>query len=247
MPKLVVAHTTLVGHRTPSEIVLAADSKVSWRQDRKTVNRKTFQVGELFVSQAGLLFHTSTGFEANEVAVDSIQEGITLLNSLPVYEREMKKDLTLALLSLRRENRNQYERLVEQSPSGTFFGTIESGLPILASIIFRLDPENQVFDHDVLTHLELLACTRIIDEGNQGLAIGQVNQIAIYTSAHEGFWHSDPLASAFMLIELEIHADPGNVDWPIHAVQIRPDGCRWFEKGTADARLLEFYPPRWEL
>ena len=225
--------TTIVAVRTPSEIVIGADSKVTdtYGNALRSQGCKIIQAGNLFFAYEGLARDNRTGFDIARVAFRALQ----LRPNLPAAERVsiltgfVANELFTELPRLKQRDPDTYREKVE---GGQIFLTMlvaafEAGRPLLFVRQFRAVPINrQTIGLSILPD----DCPKDCIGDAVVKLLGETAAIDGLPEETPGFWKGGIVEGVRRLIETEIAARSEYVGPPIDILRIDKTGARWIQR-----------------
>ena len=220
--------TAIVTIRTPTEIIVAADSKGLGRHGKVSATCKIKQINNAFYALSGLYYYKRTGFVLDDMVTEVLKGKGTILKKADRFVEVTQKPFIQALEEMEKVG-SDYNRL------------ISSGKPTIGIALFGI--ENKVLELHLRT-IEVTiengkATTKIVRKDCPGVScsglpvylafLGSQAANLIYAKVHPEMQH-DLLSAARTLIEVEIQSNPGEVGPPIDILHISADGARWAQK-----------------
>jgi hypothetical protein len=223
--------TTIVVARTPSEIVIGADSKVTDTYGKELNSQvcKIQQVGNLFIAVEGLLQDKATGFNVPEIAIKSLQlkPDATAAEKVNILTGFLTSDLFVELNRVKLHSAEEFHTKLEGQ---TFLRIVvvgfENKLPVVFVRQFRMAYIAKgigvmVIPDDCLSYCHGEVVTRFL---------GETEAIEGLPEDNPGFWNDGLVAGVRRLLQTEIEARSEYVGPPIDLLQINPQGARWIQK-----------------
>jgi|GEM_PF-757374 len=210
--------TSIVVVRTPSEVVLGADSRATF-DDGKIVTYKAvckiYQSKGIFYAIAGLTVNPITGFDPAIAISNEIDRTSAISMLVPAVERAMAIRLTRELEWQKRERPAMYQRYVVENDnmalSVVIAGT-ENGLPVFYARAFKADGTILREDHPA---------------GTFTVWIGKAKAIERFVARNRNY--DSPTEAVRTLIQLEVDDSEPSVGPPIDIVRITKDGACWIQ------------------
>lgn len=221
--------TTEIILRSPYRIVLAADSRALYRENRPATECKLFEVGDVYATVSGFA-HYGRSYHVTEAIREGFAGDGTFAGHVSNTALALQRKVEKRLADLEVTNTSEYRSLM--SPSRDSLDLIQlavaqsvRGRPMLGIVeLHRIGGSNR------------FTATRTTCPG----ACGQTGQIFYF-----GYWErimpyvassgrSRSVASAASLdrlIRLEIGAHPGEVSAPINILELTAAGARWLQNG----------------
>lgn len=239
--------TTIVVARTPNEIVIGADSKVTDTFGNDLIKHacKIVQVGNLFIAFEGLEVDRKTGFNVPEISTRALNfrasgpltEKISLLTGFLVSA------LLIELSHLKTNEPETYFRKIE---GGQLFlrlivAGFEKGKPLVFVRSFRALQYNPgqigvaVIPDDCLDNCEGAVVTRFL---------GESDAIDGLPEETPDFWKAGLSEGVRRLIETEIAARSEYVGPPIDIVRITRSGAHWVQRKPECGEIKATKPSR---
>jgi hypothetical protein len=238
--------TTIVAVRTPTEIVIGADSKVTdtYGNAFKRQGCKIIQAGNLFFAYEGLTRDTRTGFDIARVASQALQlrSNLSAAEKVSILTGFVASELFKELPRLKQHDPDTYREKVE---GGQIFLTVlvagfEAGRPLLFVRQFRAVPVNR----------QTIGVSVLPDDCPQDCVGDAVVKFLGETAAIDGlpeetpdFWKDGLVEGARRLIETEIAARSEYVGPPVDILRIDKTGARWIQQKPECSRTKNLTSP----
>jgi hypothetical protein len=235
----VVAQTCIVIRRTPSEVVVGADSKavtITFSTDNDGKERQIRTEGtKCKIRQAGNTFYAISGFNLSDMdnlADGSCRSGKNYMERAARFKALINEPLTAALERVRQENPHFYqERFMGEKAclQIVFFG-IEDGIPAYRVIDFiAINPLSEPVH---ITQREV-SCPGTLPATQPATSIiGHTAAIRAHKLT-EDFWKGlDTIAGIKKLISIESNAMGEEVGGKIDIIRVTRRGARWVQKKT---------------
>jgi hypothetical protein len=223
--------TTIVVARTPSEIVIGADSKVTDTYGKELNSQvcKIQQASNLFFAVEGLLKDKATGFNVPEIVIRSLQlkPDATAAEKVNILTGFLTAELFVELNRVRRNSEEEFHTKLEGQ---TFLRIVVAGFennrPLVFVRQFRMAYIAQgigviVIPDDCLDDCNGAVVTRFL---------GETEAIEGLPEDNPSFWNDGLAAGVRRLLETEIAARSEYVGPPIDLLQITAQGARWMKK-----------------
>lgn len=225
--------TTVVAVKTPNEIVIGADSKVTDTFGNAFVGRacKIVQAGNLFFAYEGLARDRRTGFDIARIGSQSLllKPNATAAEKVSILTGFVTSQLFAELLSLKEHDPETYLEKVE---GGQIFLKIliagfDKDKPLLFVRQFRALPLNRrSIGVSVVPDDCLADCVGEISIRS----LGETAAIDGLPEETPGFWKNGIVEGVRRLIETEIAARSEYVGPPVDILRIDRAGARWIQK-----------------
>lgn len=230
--------TAIAVIRTPTEIVVAADSKEVNTDGSPNTNLvcKIRRFGDSFVVVNGMADNGNGGFNVFSLLDKATHISGGILEKISRFEALVKVPLEEALSRVRQKSPIEFQRnCIQTSPLGvTFFGLENNTLFMYGR---RFVVTNSV-DESVKINVERHACPGLDCPG--GIAASFVAPISDdaekFQRDNPAYWKSNLVTIARQFVQMEIDKNGGEVGPPIDIVRITLRGPEWLQrkKGCAD-------------
>jgi len=233
--------TTIVVARSPTEIVIAADSKVTdtYGNELNSQVCKIQQVGNLFLAFEGLLRDRATGFSVPEIALRALQlkPEASAQEKVNILTGFLTSELFAELQRVRTNSPDEFHTRLEGQ---TFLRVLIAGFEGNRPLIFERQFRTTFIARGV-------GVTVIPDDCVDGCAGEIVTRLLGETEAIEGlpeetpgFWQGGLAEGARRLVEIEIAARSEYVGPPVDLLLINAQGAKWIQRkpGCADVKPL---------
>jgi hypothetical protein len=238
--------TTIVAVKTPTEIVIGADSKVTDTFGNAAAGQacKIVQAGNLFFAYEGLAKDKRTGFDIARLCRQSLllKPNATAAERVSILTGFVTSELFAELLSLKQHDPDTYLEKVE---GGQIFLKIliagfDGERPLLFVRQFRAVPLNrQKIGVSVLPDDCLEDCTGEINVRS----LGETAAIEGLPEETPGFWTKGVVEGVRRLIETEIAARGEYVGPPVDILRLDKTGARWIQKKPECSGLVNNSQP----
>lgn len=224
--------TTIAAVKTPKEIVIGADSKVTDPFGNALANQacKIVQAGNLFFAYEGFARDTKTGFSISQIAADALN----LKPTLSIAERTnvlTKTVIDKLIVELPLLKQNSFPTYREKIDGRTFLRILVAGFekskPVMLVRRFRFgQTSDQTFG--------IIVSNDDCDANCKGTTVtrflGETEAIDGLPEETKDFWKEGLAAGIRKLIETEISARDEYVGAPIDIVQITAKKAVWILK-----------------
>ncbi len=224
--------TTIVAVKTPKEILIGADSKVTDTFGNASVNQacKIVQAGKIFFAYAGFARDTQTGFNIPQIAADALNQKpeLSIIERTDILTKTVVEKLNIELPLLKQ---NSFPTYREKIDGKTFLRILVAGFeknkPVMLVRQFRFgQTADQTFGVIVSNNDCGEACTgKIITR-----FLGETDAIDGLPEETKDFWKEGFAAGVRKLIETEIAARDEYVGAPIDILQITAKRAVWIQK-----------------
>lgn len=233
---LLAAHanaTTIVAVKTPTAIVIGADSKVTDTFGNAAAGQacKIIQAGNLFFAYEGLVRDRRTGFDVATIASRALlfKPNASAAERVSILTGFITAQLFVELPDLKQQDPDTYREKVEGGQ--TFLKILVAGFegaqPLLFVRQFRAVPVNRrtigvgVVPDDCLKDCAGAAVVR---------SLGETAAIDGLPEETSGFWEQGIVAGVRRLIETEIAARGEYVGPPVDILRIDQRGAQWIQR-----------------
>lgn len=250
--------TTIVAVRTPRQIVIGADSKVT-DTDSNALDRrpcKIIQAGNLFFAYAGFAFNPQTGYSVSQIARQALQTNPNAPASVRVsiLTGAITSRLFDELAYLREHMPDDYRRKIALLEGRPFLKILVAGFegstPLLFTRSFQViasphrtlnlpqkltaisrPPRAPAFFGAPLVGVGVTAEDCLADcRGEHVTAmLGETEAIEGLPEDQPNFWTDDLAVGVRRLIELQIAARSDYVGAPIDLLSISPTRALWLQ------------------
>jgi hypothetical protein len=231
VPCLTANATTIVVARTPTEIVIGADSKVTDSYGGVVDNSacKIQQVGNLFVAFEGLLRDKKTGFNVAEIARRALQlkpnasaaEKVDILTGF--VTSALFEELNQARINSPQEFRIKLE-------GQTFLRIVVAGFEGNRPVVFVRQFRTAFMARNIGVVVIPDDCLKDCKGEVVTRFIGEIGAIEGLPEETQDFWKAGLISGVRRLLEIEIAARSEYVGAPIDILQINARGARWVQK-----------------
>ena len=228
-----VRATTIVIARSPTEIVIGADSKVTdtFGNDLNKRACKIRQIGNLFIAFEGLEIDRTTGFNLPDIssAALKLKPTASAAEKADILTGFLTSRLSVELLHVKNHDPETYVRKVA---GGQMFLRIviagfEKGYPLLFVRSFRgLEISAQKIGVTVVSEDCLGGCP----DGVVTRFLGETEAIEGLAEESPDFWKAGLSDGVRKLIETEIAARSEYVGPPIDILRIDRSGAQWIQR-----------------
>ncbi len=241
--KMAMANTSAVAHCSSTEIIIAADSKQTYRFFENGIERtgtkticKIIQIGDVFIVSAGLVQDNKVGYNSITLAMEACHNTHTLSEKVGAFEEFMKAKLPIALNRVRKENLDLFKHRFETGDrvaAEFFFAAVEKGQLKLISVDFMVAPINNDTINIISERHECPGC------GSDTIYIGEKAAIRRFLDEKKTFASSSTVNVLRNLIELEIADKSETVGPPIDVLRIDKGGAKWIQKKSSCPEIQE--------
>jgi hypothetical protein len=222
--------TTIVVVRTANFILIAADSKATWRGGTgPSTVCKIYRSGDLYFAIGGLEHDGARGFYVKDLVADGFKSVSRFEARVTAAQQEISPRFLVRMNRLRAEDPNSFKfEMTDPGPQlSVAFAQMENGVPLFAVRGFEYfdapSPRVEISGSDCpgtdcpggVTHIEYM---------------GKQNAIKAYYASHD-VWKMDPVVLARKLVELEIQDEPSSVGPPIAILRLDSSGATWISNG----------------
>jgi len=228
----VASATTIVVARSPTEIVIGADSKLTdtYGNDLNKPVCKILPAGNLFIAFEGLRKNLQTGFNVMDVSLKALQREprASAFDRVGILTGFLTSRLFSELLFLKQHDQETYLKKIQgQTFLRLVIAGFEQNRPLIFVRQFRAIQINaktisvEVIADDCLADCRGEVVTRFMGETEaiEGLAEETPN-----------FWRNGLTNGVRQLIQTEITARDGYVGPPIDLLRIDARGAEWIQR-----------------
>jgi len=231
--------TAVAAIRTPSEIVVAADSKEVNGDGSANTNLvcKIRQIGDMFFTVNAMNSQSATGFDAFQIIEGAARAKGTLDQILTRSIDALRTPLENAVNYVRTNNPSEFEKnFTKHDALGVMIFGVENGDIVLCSVTFAA---NGSPEKPVSISIVRYCCPGPDCHGGNALSLVGPNETATFEfqKANPEYWKADLVALSRSFVESQIKADPADCGPPIDIVRLTKNGPEWI------ARKKECLPP----
>ena len=248
--------TSIVAYVSPSEVLIAADSKVYGTDMKRTVFFEECKIrlaGKFVYASAGLAVYPKLRFNVWEIVSKALQDKRTLREATLASTDALKAAVVPVLEKMKRDEPDMFKAQILKG-DGEFlqiiFAGLEGGKPVMYARGLQV-----VFDSNqkILIRVNNASCDENCVEGETNwFFLGEADAIDRFMKHNEGKITFNDVAEAIKyLVQLEID-DPEaskKVGAPIDVIRVSARGIEWVQKKRScdetRARLFTLEtPPR---
>lgn len=228
---IALGQTTIVVARTPDAVVIGADSKLTFG-DNKAVSELMCKIGvsgNVVFSAAGILENRKSSWRVMDSAMTASRMKGTLLDKVNAFEKMIVKPLLDTVKLIKQESPQIYERKVNSKDKVLLqvaFAAMENKKPTVLIRDFQL---TNIAEINVIKR----GCPGSCDElGVKLYHFGQDAAIKRYIANNKSLVFNAASISPFVihLIDLEIIDKPDEVGPPIDVIKIDKNGINWVQR-----------------
>jgi hypothetical protein len=226
-PLVFTSGTTIVIHKSPSEIVVGADSLRMRRSGTLAVplsECKIRRVGNDFFAIAGNIREQVKGFDAVRIATEAVKSSGKAVGKVKAFEQKILAPLT-EVLSTARSNTEYFDKLFRDRIvlAVAFFGIEQRTLYLyVRTYIATIYNSNDV-------KVEFENRTDCLTDCNQTFALGENAAIKEFTNKNPKYRAASSVEKVRKLVQLEIEQRPEYVGPPIDIVRLDTNGANWVQ------------------
>lgn len=223
------AQTSIVAIRTPSMIVVGADSLAVWDTGKPESFCKIVQVKSFFFAASSILKHPPTNYSIEGIVLEAAKNGQNILETVKSFETLVLSPLLAALVRIKTDLPGHFDQELEgKSALSVVFVGLEANSLILLLRYFTVEssPSGAISIKTSRKDCPGKDC----DTGIAYAALGQHDEIDRLLAKNPKFWRIGLVEAVRKLIELEISANPSKVGHPIDILLIDGNGAQWLEK-----------------
>lgn len=236
--------TSIVAVRSPTEIVVAADSMERWAGDQRapTTVCKIRQFGHWFFAFAGVSQDINVKFKVIDIASQASKEAGNVRMAADNFERAILKALPPVLENAARVFPDFYTQHIDAKDalSAIFFG-FEGGVAHLHLRLFI--PTGFQIGLGTIKNIR-------VDYGEEKpgisyLLLGVSEFTNQFTYRNPDFFLKTSFADAARwLVEMEIVSAPQSAGPPVDVVRITGEGAQWIQKKQECLEIQTYTPPK---
>lgn len=243
-----ISGSAAIAIRTPSEIVLGADSIGIVKQGGKLIGTtnticKIARIGSVFFVHTGLTEYPKTNFQVTALALEADRKGVLLVDKVKVFEDLMLKSLRVVMEHMRtgdRSDRLEYKKSYRNKRvvDVAFFG-VEHEVPLLLTRFFNVTSNSG----PVSVTVEGQDCPGDCLDGSGYIPLGESEALRAYVTQHPTIFADKGLIQAAQfLLQFQINSMPTKLAAPIDILRVTKDGAEWICKKPCDDKDREIKP-----
>ncbi len=220
--------TAIAAIRTPSELVIAADSRVVDEHGRRLpdtckvriVDDTVFAIHGMSAHPAGLdLFALVTDVVAFAPDLRTASGGVVSRATGPIRA---------AVSDLRSSAPRTFERYVAgKAPAGVLLARIEHGRPAISYIRFSVSDAAGSFS----IRAEVRSCPGAdCPTGVTAIFVGPAEDVSDFKASHPGYWTRDPSSIASAFVRREVSHRHDDIGGPVQVLRLRSSGVAWLSR-----------------
>jgi hypothetical protein len=217
--------TSIVAVRSPEFILIAADSKPTWKgRPGPSVVCKIYRTGALYFAVAGIDHDSGRGFYVKDLVAGGAESSGRFEAQVASVDEKISPRFLVEMKQMKAEDPDEYKfASAEDGPQLTIaFAKFEEGAPYFAVRGFQ-------YDDELLPRVKLSRADCPGANCPQGVLleyVGKSGYIKDYVAKHGGE-KIGAEALARKLVELEIEEAPSTVGPPIELLRIDASGPYW--------------------
>ena len=228
--------TTVVGIRVPDGFVIAADSKVMYREPESrgpATLCKIYQSGPLYFALAGMAFDRNRGFFPEKIVADNFSATDSLVSNMGRIERAISDSLKIEMKRLKTEDRSAfaYNHRPGVDMLSIIAGEMVVGVPHMSGRGFMYADQTTSITITRVPDCPGEDCPngiRFFFAGRSDVAMKTLNEF----QDDRGTVRHFPVTDVRKLVEAEIQASPEDVGPPITIVQVDKNGATWISNDS---------------
>jgi hypothetical protein len=234
--------TTVVGVRTPTEIIVGADSKMVAIGDNPTDAGqacKIIQVDNLFFAHARLMRDSWGTFSVSETVLRARRSGGTILETANNFERLIVPSLTKILEQIKREHPSYFRQHYEGGSAVdiVFFG-MEKDVPVL---YLRYFVASSTVGGSVSVEVRRLNCPGDCPTGMTYAFLGEQSALNRFLDANPHYSRNGWVPTINKLIEIEAADKPDFVSLPVDILRVDKSGAGWLQKKPQCPEIKKYW------
>jgi hypothetical protein len=217
--------TTIVVIRTAKFILIAADSKPTWRggPPGAPVVCKIYRSGDFYFAIGGIEHDGARSFYVKDLVADGFKSASNFEARVANAQRGISDRFLVEMKRLQAEDPDSFKfTTADPGPQlSVAFAQMESGVPLFAvrGFEYHSAPRPRVESSQ-------LDCPGVECPAGRIEFMGKHRAIDAYAAGHD-VWRMDPVVLARTLVELEIQDEPSSVGPPIAILKIDSSGPTW--------------------
>jgi hypothetical protein len=218
--------TTIVAVKTDKEIVVGADSKVSWiKETFRETDCKIHQVGNVFFALAGIAGDAGTGFSVARIATQAIKNNQTIQDAVVEFVAMIQDPIYSYVKSMKFQMPDWYNG---NYGNGSFMDIVFFGFENGEPEMYYLNcwPDN--------------LDAKGFKPGFSFIFLGCWKSLSELVETQPDYWDMGIIKATCNLIQLAINDYPQHVGPPINIVRITADGAEWIQKSSGCPELKAY-------
>jgi hypothetical protein len=216
--------TAAIAARTPLRIVLAADSKENFVDNRSGTECKIFGYGSLFFALSGIPYDRQRGYDVATIVRKGFSQSGSFQQRVTITKGLLRRGLLHELRLLKREDPRVFEWALGNGevPLQLALAQVENGVPLLAILEFKFDARSASLS--AIMH----ACPGDCGGESHAYYLGEHGAI-------DALLKKKPIVDVQdlpMLMQLELNDRPNDVGGPINILEVTTAGPRWVLGGN---------------
>ena len=220
------AQTSVVIVRTPEQILIGADSKVTGDAGR-VAECKTRQINDVFVTTAILGQYVPTGFDVHQLAGDAFRKSGSILDRAKLFVRTAEPEALTAVEYIRASD-PQYFKIVSKDAVQVAVAGMENGDLVLDTIVFHTVLQGGMTD----LSSEIWQCPGDCASGSVRVYLGEHDAIDDLLRTTPTIFDAPPEKLVPSLVQIEILDKPDTVGPPISLLSLTKDGATWLQQAA---------------
>lgn len=228
VPSLALA-TSIVAVRTPRSIIIAADSKPTYRgtPGPPTVC-KIYRTGRLYFAISGLDYDEARHFFPAQIVASNFSDAVPFNRAVARVESAVKAALLAELDTLKSSDPQTFRFTIKgHDVTSILLAEVRNGIPRLAAREFQ-------YADSPSPHLKVnrITCPGNCPPGNEYVFLGDQAEASQFVKEHRRE-ALNPLALPESLVSLEAKSHPSDVGPPIVVLRLSSRGARWISNDSA--------------
>lgn len=220
------AQTSVVIVRTPDQILIGADSKVTGDPGR-VAECKTRQINDVFVTTAILGQYVPTAFDVHQLAADAFSKSGSILDRARLFVRTAEPEALTAVQYIRASD-PEYFKIVSKDALQVAVAGFENGDLVLDTIVFHTVLQGGMTD----LSSEIWQCPGDCSSPSVRIYLGEHDAIDDLYRTTPTIFDAPPEKLVPSLVQIEILDKPATVGPPISLLSITKDGASWLQQAA---------------
>lgn len=221
--------TSIVAVRTPRSIIIAADSKPTYRgSPGPAIVCKIYRTGRLYFAISGLDYDEGRHFFPAQIIASSFSDALPFDRTVARVERAVRAALLAELDALKSSDPQTFRFTIKgYDVTSILLAEIRNGIPHLAAREFQ-------YSESPSPHLLVnrITCPGRCPPGNEYVFLGEQTEASQFVKEHRRE-ALNPLALPESLVRLEAQSHPNDVGPPIVVLRLSARGARWIANDSA--------------
>lgn len=220
--------TTIIVVRTPTEIYIGADSKITDIKNESLTSTacKIRQEGDLFFAFSGLPKIPGIEYDLMEIVEEAASDGGTITEQVEEFGDIIVEEWSEGLQKLKEDRSQLYKKeLLGKIILQVAFAGIQKRKPVFFMVHLKVMER----DGSPTIAISRKSCPGDCQQGKVIAYLGDTGALKQYMSDRSNAWKSGYVQGIRKLIALQMEAEPEYVGPPIDILHINKTGAEWVQ------------------